>query len=70
MSLVLAVSLRKLYRRKKMKSIDDCETPRDRITFILEDIAKNGLPGPRDLDVAIEALFFNFKELIEDMSGD
>lgn len=38
------------------RTIDDCETRRGRIAFILEDIAANGMPHPRDLEVAVDAI--------------
>lgn len=38
------------------RTIDDCDTSRERIAFILQDLAENGLPGPRDLDVALDAI--------------
>lgn len=41
------------------------EDQRDAVARVLEDIAANGLPGPRDLDVALDAIqsttFENYK---------
>jgi hypothetical protein len=39
----------------------DSEQLRDDVADVLTTIAKDGLPGPRDLDVALDAIFESFK---------
>lgn len=41
-------------RERSRQSMTDDQ--RELLVMILEDVAKSGLPGPRDLDVAIEAI--------------
>lgn len=42
------------------------EEQRDEIARILETVAKDGLPGPRDLDVALDAIEGTLKQADDD----
>lgn len=45
---------------EKLMTVTDQEKLRAEIAEVLEMIAKDGLPGPRDLDVALDAIFCSF----------
>ena len=56
--------------RETCAAVTETDGIRAKIAQILETIAHDGLPGPRDLDVALDAITCTFRDAIRNGDGE